>query len=214
MVKTRAGLIFLTTLLIFGVLSIAFWDFMRETVAVPLYYLLWVGDLALKSVPQGFFLGLLVFIGAVIAFNVVTGARSRASRPLPVGRPQAETRYLMWARLSHHLYDSRFYRHKFAFEARKLILSILAYQEELDVVEVEDRVIDGSLPVPDAVLLLVLVTQLRGGIEAATGMKRLWARLTGADQTVVADPLIDQQVAAIIAFIEYRLEIVHAADQP
>ncbi len=66
---------------IFGVLALFYWDFVRDTIAFPIYYLFWVGDLVLRSISQGVYLALLVLISIVIGVNTVLGIRA--------GRPRA-----------------------------------------------------------------------------------------------------------------------------
>ena len=61
-----------TVAIIFSILTLLFWTFVRDTIVVPIYYVLWVIGLFLNSVPQGLFAGFLAIIGLVIAFNTLT----------------------------------------------------------------------------------------------------------------------------------------------
>jgi hypothetical protein len=69
--RTTVGLVFVLVVLMFSILTLLYWDFVRDTVIIPVYYLLWVGSLILKSIPQGAYLAILIFISAIIGWNTL-----------------------------------------------------------------------------------------------------------------------------------------------
>ena len=126
--KTRLAFAVMTIALVFAILSLIFWDFVREAIVIPIYYLIWVGTLILKSIPQAAYLVLLILIGLVIGTNAL---RSIRVKPIVQHHPQnyskASTRYWFWRKLLTYFNRSQVSWDSFAWEARKLTLSILAY---------------------------------------------------------------------------------------
>lgn len=51
--KARIGLVFILLVLLFSILALVYWDFVRDTIIIPIYYIIWVIGLILKSIPQG-----------------------------------------------------------------------------------------------------------------------------------------------------------------
>jgi hypothetical protein len=215
--RTKIGVAAVATFVLFAVLTLVFWDFMRDTIVTPLYELLWVGNLFLKSLPQGIYLVVVIVISIVIGSSAI---QSLQSRPLvqnaPLPRSADSARYVFWRRLYEHLTGSQFSRNHFAMESRKLILSILAYQEGLDISMVEARILDGSLIVPNAVKYLIQHREISTSARIAASRHSLRHRLrtlfVKPQRTV--DPYIDQQVNEIVEFIEHRLEITYAGNPP
>jgi hypothetical protein len=199
------------------VLTLIFWDFMRDIVVTPLYRLLWVGNLLLKSLPQEIYLLVVIVISSIIGGSAL---QSLQSRPLvqnsPHPRSMENARYGFWLRLYEQLAGNHFSRNRFAMESRKLILSILAYQEGLDVSIVEARVMDGSMIVPNTVKYLIQYRELPTSTRIGTSNNslRFWLRTRFIKPQRVVDPSIDQQVNEIVEFIEHRLEITYAGNPP
>jgi hypothetical protein len=215
--KTKLGLAFAATATVFAALTLIFWEFMRDTIVMPLYYLIWVSDLILKSIPQGAYLGILVLIGLVIGSGALQSIQSRQmTHNHQRTRSMDSARYLFWQSLHNRLITSEFSRNHFAWEARKLILSILAYQEGIDVSQVEAMVIDGTLSVPNTVRYLIQRREIRASSQTPPAIHNLTFRLRRLLFKLESptDPQIAHQVEEIVAFIEHRLEITHAANPP
>lgn len=209
--RVRLGLVVAVTGLVFAILALFFWDFVRDTIVVPIYYLLWFSDLLLKSLPQEAYLALLVIVCLFMGLNILQKAQNkpapRSQRPPPM---DSDSRYVFWARHYNNLYSSPFFRNKFATETRKFILTVLSFQEDTPVSEVERMIVDGELPVPGAVRDLIQHKEIRGH-QRVSGHIGWFSRLFGHTATR-HDPHIEQQVAEIIAFIDRRLEIRHAGN--
>src|SRR5215472_12976196 len=109
--RAKFALASLMVVIICLILAGFFWNFVRDTIAVPIYYLMWLGDLTLKSIPQGVFLGFLVVLFVLIGLNALLAVRvsgeveSAASRPV-----QSQARYHFWryhcAQLNSSAYSS------------------------------------------------------------------------------------------------------------
>jgi hypothetical protein len=201
------------TVIVFGTLTLFFWDFVRETIAIPVYYLLWVSDLTLKSIPQQAYLALLIVVSLIIAFNTLRNVKvSRLEFRTVEEKSTSLTRYIFWRRVFDNLYVSLFSREQFARDARKLILAILAYQEDVSDAAIETMIQDGTLAVPDTVKNLIQRQGLQAMPPAPMTLKnRLsqWRdRLLGS--STPRDPQLDQQVEEVIKFIEQQLELTYA----
>jgi hypothetical protein len=214
--KVRVGLVFVAVVLIFSTLTLLYWDFVRETIIIPIYYLLWVADLTLKSIPQGVYLALLIFICILIGWNTLINVRFQPiSRHFVGSRPQTDARYTHWKRLYSNLHSSSFGRETFVWEARKLVLSILAHQYGIEVTDVEARVRDGRLPLPNSIeelIRLKTIPNAEAAVNAAENpivrLRRLFFRGAKSQN----DPQIDHFVNEMVLFIEHQLEINHAGN--
>jgi hypothetical protein len=201
------------TALVFGVLALVFWDFIRETIVIPLYHFFWIIDLTVKSVPDGVYLAVLLLIGFMLSVNALQGLQLRGPNRPPTSAPySASTRYTVWARLYRNLYRRTILSNHFGSETRRLLLTMLAYQENVTVEEAEALVKSGALSVPPAVKTLVERKEIhlnRPQNGANTHWLLRWLR---PGEPALDSTEIDPQVAEIVAFIEHRLEITH--DQP
>jgi hypothetical protein len=200
------GLALLATLFIFSVLTLVAWDFVRDAIVVPLVYLLWLGGLVLKAVPQEVYLIGLILVAGIIALNTLNQLQHRASNQGFIKeRPGDASRYRLWLRWCATAPASEYPRLELARETQKLIVSLLAYQEGLTPAEVEQKILSGDLAVPAAVRQFIGDRDLK---FTPPPRQRFWQRLRRtADRQ--SDPLLDQSLEEIVQFIETRLEIVH-----
>jgi hypothetical protein len=214
--KARMILVFVLLALLFSILTLVYWDFMRDTIIVPIYYLIWVISLVLKSIPQGVYFAVLVFLSLLIGFKTLESVRvERSTKRLEKDWPESGTQYLHWKSLCANMDINPFSRGRFAWEARKLILSILAYEQGIDSVEAETLVRKGMVDVPDTIRNLIekkKIPDARLPRNRITSVALRLRRLLGIGSE--NDPQIDSAIAEIIGFIEYHLEIDHAGSQP
>lgn len=215
--KARIILAFVLFVLFFGILTLLFWDFVRDTIIVPIYYFMWVIGLILKSIPQGVYFAFLVFLSLIMGLKALESTQVERHIERREGdQPQADTQYLRWRSLCADMDISPFSRQRFAWEARKLILSVLAYERGTDIAEVETLVRTGMLDVPDAIRNLIEKKRIPDAKlplnRIASAIFRVRRLLLKADSKT--DPQIDSLVAEIIGFIEHHLEISHAGNRP
>ncbi len=217
--KVRVAVAVLVVALIFGLLTLLFWTFVRDTIVIPVYYLVWVGGLFINSVPQGLFAALLAIIGLVIAFTTLSSL-PRRSGALATVKPtvQVDTRYQHWRRLSENLYVSRFSRNLFMADARRLILSILAYENGIETAEVTGLLKAGALDLPAGVAALFAQPdhqdELQEVLPSEPLIQRLRRRLRLGKSAVPRNPQLEALVADILDFIEFHLEKAYAGNQP
>jgi hypothetical protein len=200
--RARVGLALAAVALVFGLLALVAWEFMRDAIVAPVYFLLRACLRLLEGLPYEGYMALLAVI--LVAISLDTMQRIRSGRPDEQHDdelPQTDSRYLQWRRLYENQQYNWFLRNKFALEVRHFLLSLLAFQAEKDAAEVEAMIKDGSLPVPDSIQYLIQHQTIRPA-ESQTPIA------PGTD-----DPLLDEQVAEIVRFIEHCLEINHVGNR-
>jgi hypothetical protein len=211
--KTKIGIVLVVVILLFSLLTLAYWTFVRDTIIVPIYYLIWVGNLTLKSVPQEAYLAFLILISLIISVNTLLSMRVRQiTRSVEEISSQSNSRYSHWRNLCSNLYSSPFARDTFAWEARKLVLSIFAYQNGIETAKVEEMIRSDVLSVPASIKKLIQEKKIeyfksppKPTENVFFGLRR-WL-------FPVEDPQklsIDDAVAEIADYIEHLLEIDHA----
>ncbi|HVU14573.1 MAG TPA: hypothetical protein VHD90_25020 [Phototrophicaceae bacterium] len=214
--KTRIVLAFVLVFVIFAALTLLFWNTVRDTIIVPIYYFVWVCGLMINSLSQQVFIAILLVILFVIALNTLSSVHLRSTgggRQAP--KTSADTRYQHWQRLCVNVYASRFSRNLFISESRRLILNILAYERAIKPFEVEALIKSGELRLPDGIRDLFRQRESPDYQEAVPnrGQTALFSlrRLIGqADQP--SDPQVERLVNEVIAFVESHLESIYAGN--
>jgi hypothetical protein len=204
--RASLGLAIIATLLIFSVLTLVAWDFVREVLVVPLAYLIWLGGLVLRSIPQEIYLIGLIIVAGLIALNTLNKLQRRPANTRRISaEPGDASRYRLWVRLCTAAPASDYSRLELAREARKLIASVLAYQEGLTPPEVEQKIVSGDLPVPGAIRQFMRDRDLNFTPRPS---QRFWQRFMRKPEQPT-DRLLNQSLEEIVHFLETRLEIVH-----
>ena len=215
--KAKIAVVFVVAFLVFSTLTSLYWDFVRDTIIVPIYYFIWVGNLTLKSIPQQAFLALLVAISILIGLNTLLSVRVKSTTKGFADAPsQIDSRYTSWKKLCSNLSSSSFARDTFAWEARKLIIAILAYQNGIDPIEVEVRIKSETLMVPPAIKDLIQYKKIKDPPLTPQSSESVIGRLRRLLRKEVPqnNQPIDSPIAEIVAFIEHQLEIDHVTNQP
>lgn len=137
------GLVLLLT--VFLVLTLR--DVVREVIVIPLLYVLWVGRLLLRSVPQALFW----FAFVVVAFFLALGSLVWEKRPLPEPHPVGRSfsgQVSVWAKWIRLMAAGGYTGWYFGQHVEKLIVAVLAYRERLNTRETRRRIKAGDLEVP------------------------------------------------------------------
>lgn len=185
-------------------------DIVRDLFAGSFGYTLYLAGLLLRSVPQALFLGVLIVLGIVIAFNSVGARRDDAGLPPGHARPDhRHSRMRVWTYYLSQFGRSAYAREKMTLEMRALILSSLAVLERSTPVEIERRIINGSLDVPAEVADLVLASRSRAGSAPRSRLARiaeeLRERISGrilSDAAAAQQSPVWVKLQAALAWIE------------
>lgn len=211
-IQPRQWLLVALVLVVTAALTILLRDVVREIIVIPMAYALWLGDIILRSLPQGLLLGLLIVlcIGIVLRSALKRAEAEQAPRATIV-TAQHYSRLLFWARQLSRLEDSQFAVEKLAAELKKMILKILSAQENLTEDEVVDAARSGALTLPADIRTLVvrpqdwMTTRPAGGLE-------LILRWLRPRRPPKISPEQSRKIEAAIAFIESRVNSEHIAE--
>jgi hypothetical protein len=208
-------LAFAIFVLIFSVLTVLFWSFMTDKILIPIYYVLWVCNLIINSVPQGAYLLLLVILSIVIGLRTLTSLRSNLHhRRARHNQPNPATRYQHWRILCAYAYGTWFSKSQVTFESRKLILSILAFEQGVDLLEAEDMVRNGALDIPDMLRDVIVSKYIPDAPPNRFPGILSWLPLPARWRKADYDPCMDQFLTEFVNFVEHHLEITsHARNE-
>lgn len=213
--KKKIGIALVVVILAFSFLTLMYWSFVRDTFIVPVYYLIWVSDLALKSVPQEVYLAFFVLISLMIGMNTLLSVRvQKFARSVGEIPTQTDSRYTYWRTLCSNLSSSTFAQDTFAWESRKLILSIFAYQHGIEIAQAEVMIRNDVASMPEVIKKLIEEKRIRKFIDVSQPIENIIIRLRRW-LFPVEDPqkkLIDDAVVEIVTYIEHLLEIDHARE--
>jgi hypothetical protein len=216
-------------------LLVLFWKPVRAATLMPVYYLFRNAGLTLADIPQSIYLVLLVVLGIWVAFRALFKFKRTSATPddaaaiqldphVPLfrihGTPavlgsggdplrREPSRYQTWLRQSLRLEQGDYFRSKFASSVRLFVLTILASQEGLSIDAVENQITSGNLQVPVEVKDLITTRALHTPhMKPMTLLQRWfwrWIKLTRRTSSPAANPM-DQQIEAVLTFLEKRLE--------
>lgn len=213
--RVKIGLTFLLIIFVFSVLTLLFWDFVRDTIVVPVYYVMWLGGLVLNSIPQGLYLAIFLLICLYLGLNTVERIRAKpVVENVPQTKGQGETRYHRWRSICSSLSASGFYRNSFAWEARKLVLSMLAYDRGIDVTEAESLVKEGKLDVPETIRELIENREFRPYQPPVNRLRMLLKRLRLLRTDEPTDPYLERLVVEVITYLESYVETTYDGNRP
>jgi len=143
------------------VLALVFRDFFRESLVVPLLYVLWLGYEYVRSLPQAALWGLFLFLGLVWILRSglrvpVRRKRKRPEEEEPPGRVEAWRERVRLARRSRGGYGERY----FANHLTKLALQVLADRRRVEPQRLRQALSRGrphpELDLPDEAVRVVL----------------------------------------------------------
>lgn len=205
--KLRLRPYLIPTLVVLGITStlvLIFRETVRQLVVMPMLYFLWLGSLIIRTIPDVVWWSLGLLIGAIIALQALFG-KERAA-PEPSYPPRVQERYSRlhyWLSMVRLMDASDFSRENFIFELRRLLLSILAYQESSDPAVVAKQVEAGEIVLPEEIRAFVLTRQMGALVQPPT----FWERLGLSRKKHPVPTESDADLERIVKFMEERLEM-------
>lgn len=182
----------------------------RDAVVRPITYMIWLGGLFLRSVPQQILLAALVLTGAYLALRSLTPGRSTPPESSAVEPHRAEeSRLRFWQSQFRYAPSSDFASEKLAAELRSLIFTMLEHQERMSRDEILQAAAAGAIELPAPVRALLLEQQ-RWQTGATAAVDDLLPRLSSALRSLLRLPVDDtpspfeQELAAVVDWIEHR----------
>ncbi len=213
MMQNRRVLILITVILFVNlVLAIIFRDFIRENVLIPILYLFWYIRLGLNSLGETCLWPLALIILMVISFTILR--KNKKSAQTDRGYSEApgrveEGRVAYWMkyirRQSMGIENLSFS----SLRMKELVLSVLAYQENLTNAELESEMDQGRVIIPKE-----LQNIIRSPDHANEPMTRSaslknkilrWFRARSNSHQSADNPEMDK----LVRYLETQLEIEH-----
>jgi hypothetical protein len=186
-------------------LTLLLQDFVREELAVELLRLFWAVRLLYQSLPQ-----LPIWI-AFLAFALIAAAGSLLRRGAPsreVARPRPEPRgrvrvLIRWIRRAS---EGEYFHWRLAQHLGAITRQVLAYQEHVDLQELEARLGAGDLDLPPMVLDYIQARHETWVPTPLGLLSRLRQRLRLGAGPQPPDPALE----SVVAFLEEQMEVEHA----
>lgn len=209
-------------------------DIIRETIVLPLSYLVYAANILIDTTPQVCFWFGSVIICLYIAYRSLARKRRKATDIVPslamypsyyeTQRPGPQPgRFDFWIRkvLMMRRGSSAYYQNNFENALGRLLLDVLAYRHKLTVVEVEARLRTNTLDVPaDVRDYLLLHSQAKPVVSESFSvwlkdqlMMRVYRLFDGLQNRLSprgrqrTDTPAEQRAQRILAYIEDELEV-------
>jgi len=188
-------------------LSRVFGGFVRDIVAVPILYLIWIGRLYLGLVPRVFFWGAFVLFGLVLAISSILVSPGDPGGEGSGSEQGAETDRAYTGqveRLTSHINfaaRSTYFRRRLAQRLGRLLLQSMGYGERFRLSQVE-RGLDVLDAPPEIRAFLHEGEHLISPSHPAGLLSWLKRLFQGAKETDASDLVLEQTVE----FLEDRLE--------
>jgi hypothetical protein len=189
------------TLLLTVTLALALPDLTREAIVVPIWYVIWIGQLLFHAIPQAILWALLFTIALVVA------VRSLLKRPQFEEKPEIEPIstgqvhvLLRWIQSQE---ERDYFKHCLAQHLGRLTLETLAYRKRLTLREI--RPLMGSLDAPPEIRAylqagLTLMPPRPGNLFSRLLHRLGWRRVTSP---------LDLHPEIVVQFVERQLGIMH-----
>ena len=194
-------LLFGLVLLLAIPLTLLLWNVARDAIVVPLLYILWLGRLIFRTIPQWFLW--LLFI--VIALSRIVKSLAKQRNPvqeIPGRETPGLGRVGVWTRRIHLTERRSFSRWYFAQHFHKLILDILAHHERVETLQIKKRLKTGELDVPPEVQAYLSI-----GLARIFPRSTLLSRLRRYLSLRMLTSLPDLDLEGTVQFLEEQLKI-------
>jgi hypothetical protein len=203
--RTRKRLLLLgLVLLLAAPLVLVLRDFAREAIVVPLLYVLWLGRLLFRSIPQPLLWSLFLTLVLFVAVRSL-GRRGGSAGGMREAEEEYPGRVWVWARRIQLAARGDYSRWRLAHYLRKLILDVLAHRERLTPEQLKRRLGTGEVDAPPAVQ-----AYLRAGLMLMpSGPIGLFSRLRQQLRSRARTSPLDADLESAVQFLENQLEVPH-----
>ena len=201
------GLVVVLAIPLAFLLSRAFGGFVRDVVAAPFLYLLWLGRLYVRTVPHALFWGALLLLGLGLAVtSMLVGAGGQIRRDRGSGQGEARRFYVGQVKqLTTHIEfagRSEYFRNRLRGRLRSIVLQALDYGRGYREEEVERAL--NALEAPPEVRAFFADGKQRTRRSQVGGLlARVRARLRGGE--VISASRVNLE--GVVRFLEDRLEV-------
>jgi hypothetical protein len=204
-------------------------EIVREVVVIPISYLIWLVRIFLRSTPQFYCWMVLIVLTFMIAYRTISGRRKAYSPPPEIEEfPREEAakgRVIYWnIKASMLSMRSGYYQSGFHNALGRLVVEMLAHRYRLTPAQVEERLRNETLDVPEEVREYILnslyrpIPQPRGFLpwikeavlEVLYGwFPGLWQGAKRPSKQSGADQWADPRIARILDYMKEELEVTY-----
>jgi hypothetical protein len=204
----RQMLLIISVILLITVpLAIGMQNFIRESIVIPISYILWIGNYVIKAIPQEVFIGILVCIGVYIGLRTLFSVEKVVQEvKLPdTWVASSRARVNFWDLQIRLTYGSRYARSRVSQHTAKLVLDVLAHQQQIHPRQVEQALLRGDIDVPPEIKAIFDYRQM------APLPRRLWFfNFIFRGREAKAEAAQAQaNIKKIVDYLEEQLELKH-----
>jgi hypothetical protein len=189
------------------ILAFLYRGFVRETIVLPILYLVWLAGLVLGSINQALLWGLLVLIVIILIFRtVLRGTGISPGNLATVHTGERNGRVAYWKRQLSITNRAEYLKDDFRTSLSRLIYQTIASQYRITALEAETKVKNGELSIPEQVL--AFLKEGPNPLRAKpTGFgARFDALLSRFDHQDKPEQLIDPSWVVILDYLESQME--------
>ncbi len=155
--------------LLLGLLVIVFrQNWINELILVPLSFLLWIGELLYRSFDQQILWVSLLILLVIISWTSLKIRRTNL-RPSHAEGERHPHRIERWSKRLKDLHRGTYMQWRLAQHIRNLVLDALAYQAGLTRKQIEERITQGAIDLPNEIQAYLLAAR---GFETSNAMSR------------------------------------------
>ena len=194
------------------ILAILFRDFIRENVLIPILYLFWYFRLFLKSLGETCLWPMLLVILAVIALRMMRAKNKPRENVMGYTRESGqyeEGRVGFWVKYIRRRAMGFDNLNFVSFRFKELILSVLAYKENLTILELEEEVTRGRIIAPEEVQRIIQPAEPE--IHKDTEPSEFFSRIISwfTTRSISQGPRSTSDINILVKYLEDQLEIGH-----
>lgn len=180
-------------------------NFVRDTLALPLSYMIWLVGIIVQTIPQIWLWTGLIVIALILALRSLD--RERRPPPAASGKPlhPARGRIDVWAERINMLLRGNYSRQRFGYFIGKLILDVLSHEERINLKDIERRLEQDDTEVPP-VVREYLFSRLRPGYtDTRPSFLTRLKRFLGLEKPPAAR--LNTELETIVKYLEDQLEV-------
>jgi hypothetical protein len=194
------------------ILAIVFRDFIRENVLIPILYLFWYIRLFLRSLGEICLWPIILVILVVISLIILRQKKKleQVERGFPEAADQVEEgRVAFWMKYIHRQSMGIENLSFISFRMKELVLSVLAYQENLTTAELEFELDRGNISIPEE--LRNIMQSKDQAIKSMTRSASLKNRVLRwfRSQSKSSQGADNPEMVKLVRYLEAQLEIKH-----
>jgi hypothetical protein len=213
MMQNRRVVVLIVVILFMNLLlAIIFRDFIRENVLIPILYLFWYIRLFLRSLGEICLWPIILMILGIISLAILRKSKKpeQEDRGYTEATAQVEEgRVGFWMKYIRRQSIGTENLSFASFRMKELVLSVLAYQENLSNAELESEMDLGNISVPEELRNIVLSTDhdINRVSRPASLKNRVlrWFRSSSNSSQSPHNPEMDK----LVRYLEAQLEIEH-----